>query len=36
MVPVGLAEYRDIAIGTAIAYAVFALLSFLDFRSRSR
>ena len=36
MVPVGLPEYRDIAAGTAVVYVVFAVLSFLDFRSRGR
>lgn len=36
MVPVGLAKYRNVAVGTAVFYAVFALLSYLDFRGRSR
>jgi len=36
MAVVGLAKYRNIAVGTAVVYVVFALASFLDFRSRSR
>jgi hypothetical protein len=34
--PVGLAEYRDTAVVVGCAYVVFAALSFLDARSRSR
>jgi hypothetical protein len=34
--PVGLAEYREIAIGVGVLYLVFALLSFLDHRSRAQ
>jgi hypothetical protein len=36
MVPVGLSEYRDIAIGTAVVYFVFAVASYLDWRGRKR
>ena len=34
MVPVGIEKYREVAIGTAGVYLLFALLSFLDYRSR--
>lgn len=33
--PVGLEEHRNIAIGVGVVYLVFALLSFLDHRSRA-
>lgn len=34
--PVGLAEHREIAIGVGVLYLVFALLSYLDDRSRAQ
>jgi hypothetical protein len=34
--PVGLAEYRDTAVVVGCTYVVFAVLSFLDARSRGR
>ncbi len=36
MVPVGVEKYQGVAIGTAIAYVVFGIASFLDYRGRSR
>ena len=36
LVPVADSEHRPIALGVAVTYVVLALLSFLDFRSRSR
>jgi hypothetical protein len=36
MVPVGLREFRAVAVATGVVYLVLALLSYLDHRSRSR
>jgi hypothetical protein len=36
LAPIGLAEYRHIAVIVGCVYVVLALLSFLDSRSKSR